>query len=237
MKKGSFSLPMKKSEKIFGWIYLPIHIFAGGYIIGFVDILLQRSFSVALDDPWLNLIWYSIGFIFILSLMFRYLKASFFGLCDNVGKSITSVIVGYVFYYALAYVIAFIIYLIIPQSANPNDQAIFDQAKLNVNVMTVVGVILAPIVEEVLFRGVVFGTLRNKNRVLAYVISAIVFSVYHLWSYFLTGFDSSIFLHLLEYIPGAVVLAWCYERSHNLWAPIFLHALINLISLAVQFSI
>ena len=95
----------------------------------------------------------------------------------------------------------------------------------------VAAVLLAPIVEETLFRGALFGTLRGRNRLLAYAVSALAFAVYHMWQYFIAGFEWQMLLFLLQYIPPSIALCWCYEKSGSIWAPITLHALVNFMSI------
>ena len=92
-------------------------------------------------------------------------------------------------------------------------------------------VFLAPIVEESLFRGGLFGILRRKNRALAYVVSALAFAACHVWSAALE--DPRELLFLIEYIPAGMLLARCYERTGSVWSSIFLHMLNNGVALWV----
>ena len=84
-------------------------------------------------------------------------------------------------------------------------------------------VILAPIAEEIFFRGVVFNALRREGgRTWAYIGSAALFAVIHL------SLPVLVPLFLL-----GLALAWIYERSNNLLAPMAAHAAVNAISVAV----
>jgi membrane protease YdiL (CAAX protease family) len=68
-------------------------------------------------------------------------------------------------------------------------------------------VLIGPVVEEVLFRGVVFGSIRQKNRILAYVVSMVLFSVYHIWQY-CGGLRGPHALHYaIQYLPVCFALA------------------------------
>ena len=96
--------------------------------------------------------------------------------------------------------------------------------------MTSVFVVFAPVIEETLVRGVVFGTIRPASRVLAYIVSALLFTLMHNWQYFGLYPALSILLSCLPYIPASVALAWVYEKGGTIWAPITLHALINAMS-------
>ena len=92
---------------------------------------------------------------------------------------------------------------------------------------------LAPIVEEPLFRGLIFGGIRPKSRVLAYIVSAALFSLYHVWQYVALTGDFSLLIYCLLYVPVSVGLAWAYDRSGSIWSPMVMHAIINAVSLSV----
>lgn len=83
-------------------------------------------------------------------------------------------------------------------------------------------VVLAPIAEEVFFRGIVFNAwLREGGRRYAYLGSAILFAAIHL----------SLAAVLPIFLLG-LALAWVYRRTQNLLAPIAMHAVVNGISVA-----
>jgi membrane protease YdiL (CAAX protease family)/uncharacterized RDD family membrane protein YckC len=88
-------------------------------------------------------------------------------------------------------------------------------------VLGLIGVaVVAPVVEEILFRGVVFGWLRGRMpAVAAGVISAALFSLAHLgWM------DWAL---LLPVFGIGLVLAGLYHHSRSLWPGILVHASIN----------
>jgi membrane protease YdiL (CAAX protease family) len=87
-----------------------------------------------------------------------------------------------------------------------------------VNAVTVI-----PFLEEILFRGALFRALRTRVPFLpAALCSGFLFSACH---FNLAG--------LIPILALAVFLAYAYERTGSLWAPIFLHALFNLVNLGV----
>ncbi len=78
-------------------------------------------------------------------------------------------------------------------------------------------VILAPLVEEVIFRGLLFGALRRRWGLgAALVISSAVFGLVHLDLYA----SPAIFVLSLG-------LGWVYERTGTLAAPVAFHAVFN----------
>lgn len=84
-------------------------------------------------------------------------------------------------------------------------------------------VILAPIAEEVFFRGVVFNAwLREGGPRWAFFGSSVLFAAIHL----------SV-LSLLPIFLLGLALAWLYHRTGSLLAPIVMHATVNGISVAL----
>lgn len=85
-------------------------------------------------------------------------------------------------------------------------------------------VIVAPLVEEIVFRGYIYKvTKRFTARTLSTIVSAVLFSVIH---NFIPGLLPLAFL--------AILLTISYEMTGSLWAPISIHALFNASTLAVQ---
>lgn len=84
-----------------------------------------------------------------------------------------------------------------------------------------VAVVAAPVAEELIFRGCLYGMLRQvAGRLTALVVSSIVFAAIH-------GHVPS--------IPGLLLLAaglaLLYERTGSLWAPVMVHAAFNALSI------
>lgn len=236
MKKKAFRFPMSHTESIIGWVYVFVHVFAMTYILSALNIYVFPAMGFQLSTGNLNLLYYGIGFIFLLTTLFKFMKQSFADLCSNVLDTLIGVGAGYILYILLSYAVSSFLSLFLSDLTNPNSSAVINETRLNPNTMLAIGVLLAPIVEEILFRGVVFGTLRKKSRLLAYVVSSVFFSIYHLWSYLIYSFNPVLLLFLVQYVPAGIVLAWSYERGRNVWCPVFLHMLINYISISIEIS-
>lgn len=83
--------------------------------------------------------------------------------------------------------------------------------------LAIIAVIVAPLVEEGFFRGVLFSFLRDLGqRKLAYAVTSVLFGLSH--------FNAAAFLPLTVF--GAM-LAWSYERSGSLVVPLTAHAVFN----------
>jgi membrane protease YdiL (CAAX protease family) len=104
--------------------------------------------------------------------------------------------------------------------------------EFNYPLMLLNTVILVPITEEVFYRGVIFGSLDKTNRLLAYVVSVLVFSAIHVVGYI--GSDTSAFwvvISLLQYIPASICLAWTYAQTDSIFTPTLIHMAINLLAM------
>jgi membrane protease YdiL (CAAX protease family) len=111
-----------------------------------------------------------------------------------------------------------------PPPVGPAEQAI---AMLDPWLVVIAIAIFAPIAEELFFRGIVFNAwLRESGRLPAYVGSAALFAVIHL------SLASLLPIFLL-----GIALAWVYERTGNLLAPIVMHATVNGISVAAALAL
>jgi len=107
---------------------------------------------------------------------------------------------------------------------------IFFKFNSEINIQNMIaGSIVIGFIEELFFRGFLFGQL-FKNTKLGFIpaifFGALVFAMGHLYQsqdfYELVGIFTVTFM-------GAILFAWLYvEWNYNLWVPIFLHALMNL---------
>ena len=207
-------------------IYIPVHSLVMPILLTIVLALLDIDFS----GPYMTLLYYGVSFVLVLAIMFRYLKASFSDFIDEFWRALLAVVLGYLLYRILLVIAVFALSQAM-EGVNPNQEAIAKEIEANFRVMIVVSALLAPIVEEAMFRGALFGTIRQKSRIVAYIVSTILFSLFHLWDFLLFDFSWETLLFLVQYIPAGLALAWCYDRSSTIWSPILLHAAINIIAM------
>lgn len=226
--KYPFIFPMKRSERIMGCVCILIHAVVLPEILAF----LLGIYAPGITAPYYMLVFNTSCFLLILIVMFRYLRESFSDFISGFWRAIQSVILGIVLYYALFWAVTIFLTSLM-MTANPNTQAFYASLNKNFNVMLIVSVVLAPIVEEAMYRGALFGTIRQKSRLLAYLVSIMLFSLAHLWRFLLFGYSWDVLLLLLQYVPASIALAWCYERGGTIWAPILLHSAINLTALFI----
>ena len=235
MDDKEFVCPMKKSERIMGWMYVFIHIFALPLFLPLMLEIFAVFTHTEITEPQLNLIYYIIGFVFCCTVMMEFLKNSFFDLCDGFMKSMSSIFTGLMFYYAASYVVNFVLMFVVADLVNPNTDAVIENYNQATQSMFMVSVILAPILEETIFRGVVFGTICEKNRAAAYIVSTLLFSLYHVWQFAFLGYNPLLLLaYACQYLPASIIFARTYEKSGSLWTGIVMHMAVNYIALLVS---
>lgn len=90
--------------------------------------------------------------------------------------------------------------------------------------MMFVSSVFGPILEEIIFRKIIFGAFYEKtNFFIAALISSILFSVVHL--------D---FSHLLIYTAMGFTFAFLYVRTNRIIVPIFAHVAMNTLVVIIQ---
>ena len=227
MKKlPPFENKMSWGKTLFGLIYLPIHLVV-------LPLLLPAAFMEfgISDIAQINVYYYAISVLVVLAVFFPYLRANFDPLVERFLHCLLSFFMALGIYYIGNVVVNLIVLGISTQTGNPNDQMVMDLAIDN-NAFRAAVIFMGPIVEEVLFRGALFGGVRRKSRVWAYVLSVLMFALCHVWQYAIVAADWTVLIYVLQYLPAAFALAWVYERSNSIWVPIGMHMLRNAMSLA-----
>lgn len=96
----------------------------------------------------------------------------------------------------------------------------------NVWITVITSVILAPVLEELVFRRLVFKRMReNISFIPAALLSSIIFGVVH------GNMVQGVFAFSVGY-----AICYLYEKCNNLWIPILFHAVINGTSVVVAYS-
>ena len=222
-----FENQMTKTQSVLSWIYLLVHTIALPLLLS----LLQAFSPDPISDATLNLVYYAVGIVFCLTVTHSFLRRSFDRLVDNLRLCLLAMLLALMIDYALSAVAALGLALIDSITENPNNAAIMDLNDMDSGAVRAIAIFLAPIVEEILFRGAVFGSIRTRSRLWAYVVSVAAFSLYHTWQYAAISGDPAMLLYALEYVPVSIVLAWAYERSGCIWTTIFFHMGFNALSL------
>ena len=235
MAKKKATSYMTPGEQIGGVVFLMIFLvvlpFATDPLFRFVGGLLDTTISATVQ----NMIYYYVLFAVTLIMFHKFIGRTSRNFADNLGVACRSVLIGLVGLYGLNELVYRLSNLVVSNRTNLNDTTISAQIQDAPRVTLLIIVFLAPFVEEVLFRGLVFGNLKQKSRVVAYLASCFLFALIHVWQFAVVNQDITYFLLMVQYLVPGAVLAWAYESSGTLWASIGLHAVANALSAWTMF--
>ena len=94
----------------------------------------------------------------------------------------------------------------------------------------VIAVVLAPVVEEIAFRGVLLKAMSGRSRRVAMAVSALVFALFHLLGLDPSRIVEAAAIVLPQLFIVGMILAWVTFRSQRLGPAIFLHSGFNLLA-------
>lgn len=222
-------LSLTRQEVIWGIIYLIFQNFLLPFLIAFIMPLLPVQ-----TDAVYNFIIMAVNFTVTTILLRRIIARGGKRALEAPLFCLRTAGIGFFGYYVLTLVVAMLISMITPDFANVNDQNIDTMLASNYSLIALSVVLLAPVSEELLYRGLIFGALHRKSRLAAYIVSTVVFSLMHVVGY-ITLYDiGTLALCFVQYIPASVCLAWAYERSGSIITPMLIHIAVNQLSLELM---
>ena len=221
---------MSPGEQIAGTVFFMIYLlvlpFAAGPLFRLAGNLLGTTISGAMQ----NVLTYYILFAAAIIIFHGFLARTSRYLTENLGGAVKTLGLGLVGLYGLNELVYRLSNLFIQNRTNLNNTTISTQIDDAPHMTLLIVIFLAPFVEEVLFRGLVFGNLKSKSRLGAYAVSCLLFALLHVWQFALVNQDITYFLLMVQYLVPGVMLAWSYEHSGTLWTAVALHAVANALS-------
>ena len=216
---------MTQQEIIAGLTYLAFQLFLlPGLLYWCSDHMQPR-----LTEAELNFVFYMVNFLAMLILFRVFLGNGFSQVLRHPASFCQGVILGLCAYFTCRYLVTRTVSLLVPGFVNLNDAFIVSMG--NPFLVTVGTVLLVPPYEECIYRGLIFRTLYSKNRWAAYLVSIFAFAAIHILGYLGQYSPLELLIALLEYLPAGLCLAWAFQKTDTIFAPIVMHAIINYISL------
>ncbi len=226
--RREFTSRLSKWQAVAALAYLPVHV-----------VLLPLAATALLlhgilDEATANILCYTIGTAYMLIFLWKFFRRDFDALCDHPLSCLVEICVSYGAMWCFNLCVSGLL-LLLDMGENPNNEALFDLAGLKFGQIAAMTVFMAPLVEEPIFRAGIFGLIRRRSRALAYIVSVLLFSLYHVWAYAVVDFRNLIYI--VQYIPVSFLLCRCYERTNTIWGSIFMHMLVNGVSMALLYAI
>jgi len=220
--------------------------FLAGVILAFWPSLL--GFDAASTDKWFQdggvvpqfvTVFVFEAFVLLLLALFlknRGAKGRELGLVKPVFRDIFRTLAGYVIYFCIFYILSTALEYAVPRVNLEQSQEIGYSTTTSGRALVLVFislVILPPFVEEVLFRGFLFGGLRKKWAFLpSALLTSLLFAVAHLWG---GESDAMIWVAAIDTFVLSMILVYLREKYKTLWPSIFVHMLKNTMAFLVLF--
>lgn len=222
-----FSTKPNRREILLGSIYLFFNILILPTLLNVVHILLGSP----LTDGQLNFVFFALNLLAV-GLIFRnYLAASARDALVDPLRSLWYGVLGFLGNMTLTPIVSIICLRIYPEFVSVNDLGIAVLLKEDYVLMAIGTILLAPVAEEVLHRGLVFRSLYDKSPFAAYLVSMVLFSSIHVLGYVGQYEPVLLLLCFLQYLPAAYCLAFSYRYGGTIAAPIIMHILTNAVAI------
>lgn len=219
------SVSMNRRQIIAGLIYLPFYLI---FLSLAIELLLRWLFRDTVTQAMLNICFYAVNTVLVLLLFGPFLRENFARTeWKTVFRKLPKALLVY---FGVSIAVNSVVFLLQPEFANQNNDAILGILQDSPVFVFFLTVVLAPLIEETIFRGLIFGNLLRVSRLLAYAVTALGFAGIHVISYIGSLTLPDLLLSILQYIPAAVVLCAVYEKRDTIAAPMLLHGCINLIA-------
>ena len=204
-------------------VYLVLEFLVIPSLLSLLSAILPRP----LTETELNVVFFVINFCSILAIFHRFLWQSLLQTKNRIWHCLRYAFLGFLSYELISYLLTLGIVFLHPGFANVNDQAIAGMAQENFFLLSLCTVLLVPVTEECLFRGIFFVGFQKCGRFAAYAVSSLFFAFIHVVGY-VGSFDIlTLLLCCLQYLPAGLCLCWAYEKSDSIFAPILMHMTIN----------
>ena len=224
------SISMSRKEVIFGWLLMAGQLL----ILPVVAVMLNDMLPAPLSDTQLNIALFALEFLLATVIFRKFLISSARLALRTPFRCLRFAALGLLLYYIGSFLVGPVIGSVDSDFSNINDSNISVLAQDNYTLIFLCTVLLVPVTEELLYRGLIFRGLQKKNRLIAYLVSAAVFSLIHVVGYIGMTSTTTLLLCFLQYLPAGLSLAWAYEKADTIWAPILMHMTVNQISISLM---
>ncbi len=220
---NKLSVTPSRTEMILGLAYIPLQLLVIPVILVIGNLLLGSPFSTVQ----VNFILFCVDFICVTVIFHKFLLRSLKHSFSMPWRVLRFAGLGFLLYWVGSFIVNYIIIVINPEFSNVNNDSIAELTQQNYGLMAVSTVLLVPITEETLYRGIVFGKIYERNPIAGYIVSVSVFAALHVVGYIGSYPALHLLMCFLQYIPAGIALAWAYMKADSIWAPILMHIAIN----------
>ena len=230
-RKTAATTHMNHTERLAGTIFFVVYLLVMPLLADRLFALIELLLGTRIDAGLQNALYYYFLFGVTLVIFHGSIAGTTTHFFNNLNRSLTTLFLSLLVFSGANELLYRLFRVFFHSGANLNDTTIAAQVGAAPRTTALIVVFLAPFVEEVLFRGLVFGCVKEKSRVVAYAVSSLLFAFTYVWTFLLSGWDLSCLTLMLQYLVPGLVFAWAYDRSGTLWTSILLHGIVNALAL------
>lgn len=218
---------LTRREQIRGLIFFALYFLVFPTLKMVVEWFFDHFFGLYLSEAMSAAVYYCIMGVLTVAVFWSFLKNGVTILTDFLPENLLAFATGL----AGTGVLSLLFRLLPWPVENPDLISWAEQYAYSPAATIVIVVVLMPLIDEVLFRGLVFGSLRRFSRPLAWAASVLLFMVYSVWTFAVAYGDARYLVLAFQYLPMALTLTWCYDRGGSIWPTVVLHAVIDAVTL------
>lgn len=225
MFRRNWKSPLSPSEVHRGWVFFLLYLFVFPRLNAWAQQRWLGSGELLLAEA--NVFYYTLLFVLSLLVFWNFWRGDFMDLLDWLPENLMGLAAGAVF----TLVVGSILKLIpLPQEDLVPQQYAAEYLAAPLPTLILV-LLLIPVVEEFLFRGLLFGSLRQYSLPLAYALSIPLYALSCVWQYAIALQEPSYLLVALRYLPLSAALCACYDNGGSIWSCVLLHGCMDALTL------
>lgn len=231
-----FNRSLSGTETAMGYLVaLPAFLFCAVYLssalVKFIFLSLGRSVDYYLVSTLINVFDDALMLALCLFVFKDFIRRQWQDLKQHFLKILFSgIVIGYIFCLVGNVVGNLILRFFTSTTTSVNQSAVSTLTVQYPVLMVIMTVFLAPVTEELLFRGLVFTSIRRHSRLLAYLVSAFLFGFIHVMDSVLGG-NFSEMVQMIPYAVMGLVFCYMYESTNNIFGSIFAHMAQNSVAI------
>lgn len=221
MFRRSWKIQMTASERQRGLVFLVLYLLVFPRLNAWAQRLFAGDGELLTAEA--NVIYYSVLFALVLLAFWSFLKKDLSGLLDWLPENLTGVAVGLVVAGGLYYAGRFLPFPV----SDPISLQYAQEFRVSPAPTLALILVLIPLVEETVYRGFIYGHLREYSRPLAMSVCTVLYALACVWRYALDFSDPRYLLLTILYLPMSAGLTLCYDSGGSVWGTALLHAGLN----------
>ena len=207
-----------------------LYFIFSGYVYEFIRIFGINYNDLSTTNKYIYLALYQLLMLFVITFIYR---KDFISNFKDFKSNIGSYIKKYIKYWIIALILMIISNIVISNFTttftSENNKAIINELKVAPLYILITTVFILPILEELVFR-LSLRKIFTRTNILYIVLSGIFFGFIHVIGYLENMSD---LLFIIPYsIPG-FIFAYTHTKSNNIFVPISLHLIHNLVMIII----